>query len=431
MRAVSCEDRLTERGANPRTGLVSPYIIKNGSNERDHDGYMRPLTVTTQEKKRESSGRWKQNDVGWRIVEDLEPDPSIQIMTHTPSQIQGGTADPDSVHLRDHRSQNHVTEEIKCEYIAMSELTPLLTMCSRLAIEGLSSPSNRPQQIPRKLVRSGHHVGWLAESLAARKQARVSTVLATMKINQDSRKRSPLCSPRPVPLERPSPAYCKQDFVSDSLSSDPLARKTTPQTSTLEPEHDLLLQGPCHLENPRNGISTPNCRCLPPLSSQRIAQLPFLDPFDFANLGLSYRRPAELLPTRLKCQRKVDSLKDPHASNDNATSMKQQVQRRPRLKRENGATELPQMRKDTRYGDRHLHSECGSLSKAPSRNRRHDSTQRATVSTTKSVINSEKGCEGQDATQETPLFTGKTDPCSCRKCDLPKRTQIISPDQCH
>lgn len=76
MRAVSKDDTLVARGANPRTGVVSPYA----TSESAESGYMtrgrREETAGWREKKtkygngmgRSASGKWMQDDQGWSLV---------------------------------------------------------------------------------------------------------------------------------------------------------------------------------------------------------------------------------------------------------------------------------------------------------------------------------------------------------------------------
>ena len=61
MRTVSRDDQLVERGANPRTGLVSPFVISKASNESLEDDYIamgKIEAIQPSPIRRGSSGRW-------------------------------------------------------------------------------------------------------------------------------------------------------------------------------------------------------------------------------------------------------------------------------------------------------------------------------------------------------------------------------------
>lgn len=69
-RMVSEEDKLQSRGANPRTGIVTPYVVSDHGSVDSGYGtdYMRvhqgPIA---------NQGSWRQDEKGWSLVEDLDP----------------------------------------------------------------------------------------------------------------------------------------------------------------------------------------------------------------------------------------------------------------------------------------------------------------------------------------------------------------------
>ena len=82
MRTVSRDDQLVQRGANPRTGLVSPFVVSNSSEDSlaqdcvnlckaQGDGWLLP-------KDRARSEQWKQQGGGWRLVESPSLSPIAQ-----------------------------------------------------------------------------------------------------------------------------------------------------------------------------------------------------------------------------------------------------------------------------------------------------------------------------------------------------------------
>lgn len=85
---VSSEDRLTERGANPRTGLVSPFVTSESELGHDHDylsmgraGRPQPFA-----KARTRSGKWKQDGLGWSLVESPLLSPIAQSTNAPPTR---------------------------------------------------------------------------------------------------------------------------------------------------------------------------------------------------------------------------------------------------------------------------------------------------------------------------------------------------------
>lgn len=85
MRTVSRDDELVQRGANPRTGVVSPEFLTDKSRESVGEGQ----TVVGHRKapgrrKREGSGKWKQNDLGWSLIESPSFDPGAEVLRKEP-----------------------------------------------------------------------------------------------------------------------------------------------------------------------------------------------------------------------------------------------------------------------------------------------------------------------------------------------------------
>ena len=75
MRTVSRDDELVERGANPRTGLVSPFVASDNSEESRKSDYIGESNVGNigsagqSPRRRTRSGKWKQDSLGWSLVE--------------------------------------------------------------------------------------------------------------------------------------------------------------------------------------------------------------------------------------------------------------------------------------------------------------------------------------------------------------------------
>ncbi|MCJ1415878.1 hypothetical protein MMC32_002212 [Xylographa parallela] len=70
-RMVSEDDRLQSRGANPRTGIVTPYVISDeGSADRGNGSAN--LRAQSHQGPTMNQGSWRQDEKGWSLVEDSE-----------------------------------------------------------------------------------------------------------------------------------------------------------------------------------------------------------------------------------------------------------------------------------------------------------------------------------------------------------------------
>ena len=77
MRTVGHDDELTQRGANPRTGLVTPFVTTDGSKASTGHDYVAAKTAHAKRRHR-SHGRWKQDDTGWSFTDSALPSPVVQ-----------------------------------------------------------------------------------------------------------------------------------------------------------------------------------------------------------------------------------------------------------------------------------------------------------------------------------------------------------------
>ncbi|KAL9640650.1 MAG: hypothetical protein Q9164_000132 [Protoblastenia rupestris] len=82
MKTVSREDELIERAANPRTGIVSPFVTSEDSSrdslENDYVAAGQVRAAKETEKRNASNGRWKQDSQGWRIVQSQTLSPTTR-----------------------------------------------------------------------------------------------------------------------------------------------------------------------------------------------------------------------------------------------------------------------------------------------------------------------------------------------------------------
>lgn len=76
MRTVGQDDELTQRGANPRTGLVTPFVTTGGKPSTEND-YMQAQIRDPRQRHR-SHGRWKQDGMSWSFTDSPLPSPVAQ-----------------------------------------------------------------------------------------------------------------------------------------------------------------------------------------------------------------------------------------------------------------------------------------------------------------------------------------------------------------
>ena len=95
MRTVSQEDELIVRGANPRTGLISPFVRSetNLANiSKDYIGHKYVSSPLSQVRnRRKSSGHWRANESSWSYVDSFPPTPSPDIPGALPRQDEAET----------------------------------------------------------------------------------------------------------------------------------------------------------------------------------------------------------------------------------------------------------------------------------------------------------------------------------------------------
>ena len=77
MGAVRQDDELTQRGANPRTGLVTPFIMTDARKASTGNDYLNTKSQHPKRKHR-SNGRWKQDNAGWSLTDSPLPSPVVQ-----------------------------------------------------------------------------------------------------------------------------------------------------------------------------------------------------------------------------------------------------------------------------------------------------------------------------------------------------------------
>ena len=76
MRTVGRDDELIQRGANPRTGLVTPFVTTGGKPGTGND-YIK-AKIRDPKQRHRSHGRWKQDDMSWSFTDSPLPSPVAQ-----------------------------------------------------------------------------------------------------------------------------------------------------------------------------------------------------------------------------------------------------------------------------------------------------------------------------------------------------------------
>ena len=160
-RMVSEEDKLHSRGANPRTGIVTPYPTSDGSID---SGYGTDyLGARAHQGPTVNQGSWRQNDQGWSLVEDAETanyalqPPTAEPTFHKPQRHRKPSTAKGQIYTnqildyqrsikRAYRDGNHSKPFVHPDTApSPRQWTP----------PGPSSPPPRLTKIPRKKVGSG------------------------------------------------------------------------------------------------------------------------------------------------------------------------------------------------------------------------------------------------------------------------------------
>lgn len=300
MRTVSRDDELIQRGANPRTGVVSPELVTDASRESVEDDQIAVRhRKESGRKKREGSSKWKQNDLGWSLVESPSFSPSAE------------SKEPGRAVLADKLQDQFVVVMPGVDNPAPAEMTPTQIQDYQERFRDIYSygradptevglrqwmpePRNRVHNIPRKEVGSGH----------AQRNGSTDTVII-----QDQLRAPSLSTPRkdimrdrrvrivtPLPTSASNPPVVDRDSYSEKVPS-----QTTDSINQMSyPKIHCRIN---HLpEAKAPGTSTPTS--LAP--RKYIPRLDFLHPSQFSSPTTSYRRPKELQPARLRAVKTIE-----------------------------------------------------------------------------------------------------------------------------
>ncbi|KAL9030111.1 MAG: hypothetical protein Q9196_001722 [Gyalolechia fulgens] len=338
--SVCREDVLTKRGANPRTGIISPYILSGNSEASDGNDYVH---VGWAQKERESAAsaneRWRQDDLGWSLIECANKYSEPKVIATSSSDLStAGTArkqihascSGDKATNGGQLPKGRIEPDGKTEHSIRDgigqEFTRNDTGLSSNGNVSISSPVNRRALsqslfcIPRKAVGSRKCL-LEARSDQIQRKSPVSGPYGHNAASKDKASRSVL----PPCLDNTALGF-------HAYPSQPY-RICSPQSSAPQVRHrygDLGVREP-HLETqafypPDRDVSFGTSPSLP------------VNP----RLETTYRRPKELLSARLPWLPTLDS-RDNHKEKDinPITNKDKAMEQRPQLKRVKATTSVP------------------------------------------------------------------------------------------
>ena len=391
MRTVSQDDELTERGANPRTGVVSPYVTSDGSADGGDNDYIdkgytnNPLRSTN---RRTSDGRWQQTGGSWSFVERSIPSPTRLHPNDSPirqvsvkkiqdkllAQMPGADSpEPDNMSTQQiRRYQQSVERAYDLAGGSHAMLDPATLPTPRqsspaFGTEGPSTPPNKLHKIRRKEVGSALQPQKSDDTMIVNhKQQSASARPPPIRMPSSDRQKVRIMSPSmaalgamprtPLDVEAsflgPHQHCCRTVSAGQFQSTLPLSPQTNQQALRHQP------QSRDQKQSPPEASSAP--RASSPTLSQSLPRLQFLHPSHFANLdSLSYRRPSHLLPPSLRSGPQKRQLVEDAATITTTTTLGKTMQR-PVMQRLEGRNTVP------RAKCRNLEDQMRSPEKSPS-----------------------------------------------------------------
>ena len=337
MGLLSDDDELMQRGANPRTGVVSPYVLSDAIGDSLKGNY---IAMEKEKAKRESergrarSGRWKQDSLGWSLIDESLLYPVAQTPTKSLSQGLSVNGWQDNVAVEKPFSYNRE------EGPAVRERPDAVQTLVQWGSDWLSIPSKGPNKIHRKEVGSGRSQRKGSdEIMAAKRQAKHLSKLGVMKsrtiMSSSPQNRSFHSSE--------SSQHSKKSCEAPKPRQSP-SRLVADQTTYYPPY--LAAQSPCV---PRTITQQSSPKTLSP----PLPHLHFLhpnNPSDFTYPTVSYRRPQQLLPARLKLSGTGTTTDTSYTAPDPSC--------RPQVRRKNGATTVPKLLVNSIDPKRELCEQC-------------------------------------------------------------------------
>lgn len=237
MRTVGHDDELTQRGANPRTGLVTPFVTTDGSKASTGNDYVAAKTPHPKRRRR-SHGRWKQDDTGWSFTDSALPSPIVQSAENSCCAAS--------------------TKGLQDKFV--------------VDMPGVDNPE--PPQMSMKQIRE------YQENIQG-------------SYGRDGRDREVQAATDPT-TDPPQSSGC---ITRKEIGTGASSGRDTPTISRSRPNDKKGLHAHIFNENNQQPSAPPG----PPLRlSQYLPRIDLLHPSHFADLPSSYRRPSNVLPGRLR-----------------------------------------------------------------------------------------------------------------------------------
>ncbi|KAL9004091.1 MAG: hypothetical protein Q9188_003077 [Gyalolechia gomerana] len=336
--SVCREDVLTKRGANPRTGIVSPCILSGNSDASDGNDYVHVGWV---QKERGSTApaneRWRQDDLGWSLVGCASDYSNSEVVATSSSDLSTTGTNRKQIHASgararatsggqllkgpietDGKTDHSIWDDTRGEFTRKD--TDLASNGSTSSLVDRRLPSQSLFRIPRKAV------GSRKSSPEAR--------------SDHMQRENPIFGPyghHTASKDKASRSFLPACLDSTALGfhaypSQP-SRIRSPQSCAPQARHRYGNLGVRDPYLTTQGFRSPN-RYASFGTSPSLAVNP--------NLESTYRRPKELLPVRLRGLPTLDS-RDAHKKRDinRITNKDKAIEQRPQFKRVIATTSVP------------------------------------------------------------------------------------------
>lgn len=327
-RTMCKDDEFVYRGANPRTGIVSPFVFGEG-NGNDWPCLNVPEAKT--EKGGPTGHSWRENGLGWGLVENASLISTTQSFdgrsscTKSDKTIQhtkmSGRVNPKPIHMTDEKIQEYqgdMADLCRARRQNAADMhAPFLSVPTQWKPASPTPLRTEMQHIRRKKVGSGQvQDGGLTSPETIKEVGQDSslkgstddiTACRTSIVSSTEARRAPLT----LPPDHMIHLNCDQE--SSAISRDTVIASTASKTGSVVP-----------------GKYTP---CLH-----------FLQPSHAASLGTSYRRPAQFLAIQPRDIEISDSRRNMGSASSAGTSGQPwKSEQRPQVYRKFGTTSIPTM----------------------------------------------------------------------------------------
>ena len=314
MRTVSKDDELLERGANPRTGLVSPFVLSDGSGDSANGGYIVEGHRLAARDRRGGSGKWKQHTEGWSLIESPLLSTIANSVNNQASRAVSVKHLEDKFVVETSRVDNskpmHMTDDqirtyhertgkapIYCakDYATVDPNTPTPIMQTS---EGPSTSPSELRNIRRKEVGSGRSSRTDArDRVTSSKEVRASSMPTPRKETEQQKVRISTSNNH----ERQAPSFHgqpqaqghhqkQQNSSGHFQTPDAFPPRRLPITDHATHRHQ------CHSIIARPSTSSLSLRPHPETMNQLLPRLHDCHPSHVDNLTKSYERPRKFLP---------------------------------------------------------------------------------------------------------------------------------------